>query len=650
MGLLHVTCCLALMQPSRALAGLPRITTEELAMTAPKVEPGADVEALLCQVSLEDRWEGGNVIASQEQTIRLKLFTQRAVEQFKTVELVYPATATLGRLNAKTILPDGREVRVPAQAMYGQVLFRKQGVAFYRKAFAPQDLTVGCILEYNYWFYGYDETSDYDHIEVQRDFPIERLELRVHPLSLSGLNLQMMSISFNLPPVAFVDEGQDQYLATLTDVRAFHAEPEMPAEDQVKSWILVYYTQRPEPSASDFWRGFSQRNYSSFHASTTPNGPIRDGLAKIPHQGGSDDRLRDIFEWCQTRIGNLTTDTTRSLTERSKTTVSVLPEETLQRGYGRPSEVALLFGALARAAGFETRPAFINSSRTSSLNLAFGQSYFLDARCVAVATHGGWRFLFPGVPGIAYGEIPEGLEGRHAVIADPESLIVASTPPSDPEQTLKVSSARLRMGADGSVDGDLKVMLTGQLARARFVEDLAKSQAQRVEDWYGELHERAGEGDLTQGAVEMPQNGGGQYVFLCHLHCAEYARPSERQFAVPCAYFRRRATPFFTSATRRWPIALPFAWTELDSVRIELPDLAVKPDLPADAQVNLESWGSYVRSASIDGTSILCVRRQVFGLNGTLDFSRASYSTIKDRLEDVREADAAWAHVALSKP
>jgi hypothetical protein len=71
-GLLSVACWMTtLLCPSRVAAQLPRITTEELTLAAPRVEASADADALVYDMRVEDRWEGGNLIASQEHSIRL---------------------------------------------------------------------------------------------------------------------------------------------------------------------------------------------------------------------------------------------------------------------------------------------------------------------------------------------------------------------------------------------------------------------------------------------------------------------------------------------------------------------------------------------------------------------------------------------------
>jgi hypothetical protein len=639
-----------LLCPSRVAAQLPRITTEELTLAAPRVEASADAEALVYDMRVEDRWEGGNLIASQEHSIRLKLFTSRGVEAFKTIDLVYPASATLGRVSAKTVLPDGQQIQVPSQAFYGQVLFRDKGTTWYRKSFSPPQLTVGCIVEYSYWFYGYDETSDYMPIEVQKNFPIERLELHVKPLTFPGLDLQMMSIAFNMAPVSFIDEGQDQFHATVTNIGAFHPEPLMPPEDQLRGWLLVYYTEPPELSAYDYWRKFSQRNYSSFRGASSPNGVIRSALGGAESGGVDGDQLRRIFDWCQTRIGNLATDTTRTRSERAKTEVSELPEETLRRGYGRPWEVALLFASLARAAGYEVRPAFINSRRTSPLSPSLGQAYFLDARGVAVARDRTWKLLFPGIPGVAFGDIPEGLEGRTALIADPDSAIWTTTPVSRPEATERISTARLRLGTSGELEGDLRISLTGQLARRRMLDDQTKSLSERIEAWYRELHDETGDVDLTEGQVEASQVGAPRYIFRCRVHSADYAQSNGGHLTMQSNFFRRHAQAQFTSSLRRWSIALPFSWSEVDTVLIEVPQHASNLQSPADRQIDLESWGAFKRLDSSSSGTLLCVRELVVGANGTLDFPRTFYSTLKEKLEDVRDADIAETRLDISPP
>ena len=62
--------------------------------------------------------------------------------------------------------------------------------------------------------------------------------------------------SGGLPPI--VKEKNGFYSMTMTNMPAYREEPRMPPEDQVRTWVLIYYTLSCRKFAAKILEGFGQ--------------------------------------------------------------------------------------------------------------------------------------------------------------------------------------------------------------------------------------------------------------------------------------------------------------------------------------------------------------------------------------------------------
>ena len=62
-------------------------------------------------------------------------------------------------------------------------------------------------------------------------------------------------LRFNMEDTKFVKDKNGFYKAAMENIPALKEEPQMPPEDEVRSWLLLYYTRenRKTANASDFW-------------------------------------------------------------------------------------------------------------------------------------------------------------------------------------------------------------------------------------------------------------------------------------------------------------------------------------------------------------------------------------------------------------
>ena len=78
-------------------------------------------------------------------------------------------------------------------------------------------------------------------LQFQRDIPAQLVKYLIKPYPYEGYGLRAQT--FHGTNSAFVKEKNGFYSTTMTNMPALKEEPQMPPEDQVRTWMLIYYTR-----------------------------------------------------------------------------------------------------------------------------------------------------------------------------------------------------------------------------------------------------------------------------------------------------------------------------------------------------------------------------------------------------------------------
>src|SRR5439155_8560841 len=186
--------------------------------------------------------------------------------------------------------------------------------------------------------------------------------------------------------------------------------------------------------------------------------------------------------------------------------------------------------------------------------------YFMTGRVIAIRDGQSWRFVNPANP-YASGTLRASQEACMAVIADPDEAVLATTPASEPDVSVRRRAARLTLAEDGTIDGDVTFTYTGHLAadlreadRYRNVEEREKS----VRDF---VVARLPGADVTGVRIEHATDLTLAYQYAFHLRVPGYAQATASRLLLMPALFEQKGPPVFTAADRRHPIHFDYAWT-----------------------------------------------------------------------------------------
>lgn len=455
-------------------------------------------------------------------TVRLQLATPADVQAYGVVTLPYSPSRgqTLLGVRAATILPNGRRVPVPADAIFDALVWQRGDRETRAFSWAFSSVEPGSVVEYEYTECYADGLPLPLRIPLQRELPVRSREVTAPPgLRASYLNCRNCQV--NLP--------------------AFREEPDAPAE----GLAIVEFA----PPAETSWTELARELAAEFQAEL--------GSQPVAAPGS----LESLAELCRTRIQNVLYRTD-NLTFRGIPAPSRSPAETWQRGYGTPHEINLLFAALARAAGHQVFLARV----VSRLDLP-GPSR-LSSELIAVRQADGYSFFNPGVPYLSAGLLDLDEEGRTALVATPKGPEFVTLPRSAASQNRTERTALLRALPDGSVQGTVTLTYTGHAAALRKRRAERQSPAERL----AALRQEFPGADIQHVEIKNLAVPAAPIRITFQVAVSPYADRSPRRLFFPGRFFARFAAPRFRAAKRTQPVEFPFAFSVHDTVTFLSPD------------------------------------------------------------------------------
>ncbi len=603
-----------------------------LALKAPVVEPDADAEAIFWDVQV-DLSPGKTVFANY---VRIKIFTERGKELRGKIELSYSSKNKIEDIAGRTIKADGTIIELKNEAIFDSTLIKLRRVKINAKTFAMQGVEPGAIIEYRWREVRHDTSGYFARLNFQRDIPIQVVKYTLKASSDTFLGFR--SKAFNMASTPMTAEKDKRFSYSMTNVRAFHDEPYMPPEDQVRSWMLAYY----EPPLSS--ANFTKYVYDDYKSKIKVNDDIkRAAQAAIGDASTPDQKLERLFQFCRTKLKNINDDAS-GLTgdDLAKLKENKTSADTLKRGMGTGADIDLLFAALATAAGFDARVAHL-ADRSDIfytpeefevlLNLYFMRSYN-----IAVRSANGWRFYDPASQYVPLGMLRWQEEGERAMIVDPLLPVLAKTPVSPPEKSVQKRTAALRLSEDGVIEGDVRIEYTGHFAVEKKEENDDESAEQREKGLRDLFKEQMSTAELSDIKIENVTDPDKPFIYAFHVRVPGYAQRTGKRLFLQPAFFQKGIGALFPAGTRQHPIYFHYPWKEEDSISITLPkgfdlDNADKP-----GPLKAGDVADYNVSIAVTAKRDELLFKRTFIFNALL-FPASRYAALKQLFDGIHERD-----------
>lgn len=593
--------------------GWKPVDPEHLALKTPVVEKDADAEVLFWEVQVEKGVEG----AELRHYIRIKIFTQRGGETQNKVELPFLNGVRITEIAGRTIKPDGSIVELGPDAVFETMLAKFGKYKVRAKSFAMPAVEPGVIIEYRYREVRKD--IFFLRLQFQRDIPIRQVKYSVKQTDATWASLRMKP--FNMNGAFFNEEGKNTRSVKLTNVPAFRPEPQMPPENEVRAWMLVYYASYF--SEFNFWNSFGKQVYETNKSALKVNDEIRKAAAEAMGDAATpEQKLERIYDYCRTKIKNLEKDPSVTEDDLARMKANKNPTETLRRGAGTPEDIDLLFAAMAKAAGFEARVAKSADRSDVFFDRNFASPYFLSTYHIAVNVNNQWRFYDPATTYLPAGMLRWQEEGIDTLVSDPVTPGFSRTPLSPPDKSKKIRAATLKLNEDGSLEGDVRVSFTGH-AGAEQKETLADiSPEEREKQLREAVKEWLGVTEISEVKFENVTDPIKPLVRSYRVRVASYAQRTGKRLFLQPAFFQHNAKPMFPNQERKYPVYFRYPWSEEDTVTIQLPAGFELDNADMPSSIKAENISLYDVNIQYDSQSrtLIYKRNFFFGGGGALLF------------------------------
>ena len=631
--------------PAAAVKWAP-IQPAQLAAQAPRIDPDADAEAVFWRTWVTDRMIGGRQPQTiKEQYVRIKIFTERGVQEHATIDLLSASDEiSIGDLRARTIKSDGRIVEVPGRSIFERTVSKAGGVKVRNKSFSMPGVEPGDLIEYQWKQYRDDHFSQYSRLYFQRDIPSWEVSYHVKPseFAWTRLGFLMGFQVFNVRSEGFRETPGGWQSITVQEVAAFEPEARMPPEDNVRSWMLLFYSKRRKFKPDKYWSELGKSIRREIRNDTKIDGAIKKKAAELtaglttPTQ-----KIDRILDYCLNQIKNIQHDRSGVTAEqRLKLKPRKKPSDTLKQGMGTGRDVIRLFTALLNAAGIRAYIALAAGRDDFFFRPQFLDPYFLDRMQVAVELDGKWKFYDPSSPYLEPGMLLWPEEGVESLILHRKQPFFQKTPSSGPERSQVLRKASLKLHEDGTLEGAVELVYRGHpgVSRKNLYDDYTPEERQKA--IAERVRERLNTAEVTEIEVRNATAVRDPFTVRYRIRVPGYAQGVGRRLLLQPAYFKMNVPPEFETRQRRYDLYFRHPWSETDEVTIELPKTHRLETAASPKPLEMRGVGEYDASLQQSDGNRLTYRRSFrFGDNGTILFRADAYPQLKRTFDFVHRQD-----------
>ncbi len=611
------------------------ISPAELAMKTPKVEPNADAEAIFWEVRVDDSSQD----LIMKNYIRVKIFTEKGREKYSKIDIPFVKGIKIKDIEARVVKPDGSIIELAEEDVFEREIVKTNKVKVKAKSFAIPNIEPGVIVEYKYKEVRKSSWASNMRMMFQHDIPIQNITYYFKPYDNTRY------FTFNMEDNKFVKDKGGFYRASMTNVPALKEEARMPPEDEVRSWLLLYYTDDKKGDAMNFWSRAGGLIVRIFDIKETlkPDKDIKNAVAEITAGANTpDEKLAKIHEFCKTQIRNLTYDA--SLTDEQKEEIkpNKSAEETFKKKQGTDDEINSLFASLADALGFETRIAFGGDKSEKFFNISQAHPSFIHYSAVAVKVGDRWKYYDPGSYFTSYGTLPWFEEDTAVLLLGYKDFVTTQTTFSDYKNSVAKRTAKLKLSEDGTLEGDVRIEYTGHLAYQYKMNNYDDSQNQREESLKEAVKETLSTAELSGIKIENAADPEKPFIYNYKIRVPNYAQKTGKRLFLQPGFFTANSKPLFSAADRKHDIFFQFPWSENDEVEIELPKGFTLDNADAPGGINdPQRISSLDVNIKVNNTAnLLTYKRQFyFGSGGRVLFQVGAYAPVKALFDAFNKAD-----------
>lgn len=628
------------------------VTPAELSAKTPVVEADADAEAIFWEIRIDD---SSTEDLSLRHYVRVKIFTERGREKYSKFDIPFSKRLRIKDLAARVIRNDGTITEIRKEDIFEREIIKAGGVKIKAKSFAVPNIEPGVIVEYRYKETRDDSGAKGMRLPFQRDVPIQNLSYYYKPYGSQQPSYQ----NYNFKDAKFVKDEKGFWLAKRMNVPAFREEPRMPPEDMVRPWMLltgtrfgitnasafgITYTVKNPGNTVGYWGAVSAENVPLYKYMTKSSNDIKKAAADITAGAMTpEEKLKKIYDFCQTQIKNTSFDSALTDEDRAKLPEVKSLNDVLKRKSASSQYVDMLFGALANAAGFETRIAFSGNRSEMFFQPEMTNEDLIHPAAIAVNVGSEWKFFNPGVPFLPYGMLVWYEEDTWALLVGDNNYMWRQTPLTEHGKSAAKRNGKFQLLEDGTIEGDVRIEYSGHPALTYRMENYDETADKRIENLKEEIKERTSTAEVSEVQIENMTDLSKPLVHRYKIRIPSYAQKTGKRLFLQPGFFEYGSNPLFSSASRKYDIFFRYPWSEADNITIKLPagfDLD-NADAPAPL-VDPQKIGSLSVKISVDkaNSALMYSRNFYFGGGGNTLFPAASYNAVKGLFDAFQKTEA----------
>ncbi|MGA9667745.1 MAG: DUF3857 domain-containing protein [Terracidiphilus sp.] len=567
---------LVLAAPTLVQAQFQQPTDEELKMTADPKAPGAAAVYLNREEKTDDNVHYHSIY------VRIKVLTEKGRE-LATVSIPYqPGDYKVAAIQGRTIHHDG--TIIPLKAKPSDMLDLKTSTHQYNQmVFTLPSVEVGSILEYYLQLRYSEDVVSSPRWDIQQPYFVHKAHYFFSPGFLSGQLItnnrgqvaEELMYQSRFGPASSQQVTRDtmgRYSLDLTDIPPLPDEEWMPPLNTLNWNVVFYYTT--VNSGEQFWN-VEGKHWAKFADSfINPSGTLKTAVAQIVSPGDSEEQVARRIYAAVMKLDNTDFTRKKSQTELKAQKVKAVKDATgvWKQQSGSGDEIALLYVALARAAGLKAWPMQVVDRDRAIFESTFLSMSQFDDYIAIVQIDAKDVFLDPGQKMCPFGDLHWKHQLAKGLRLSDNGTTIASTSAAPPKLAVVQRVADLTLDEGSNVKGTVRFVMTGPEAL-----HWRQLSIENDENQVRKLFNESLRDDLPEGVqadfdhflayTDYESN----LIGIANIS-GKIGSSTNARLILPGLFFESRAKhPFVGEETRTVQVDLHFAEMEQDEITYRLP-------------------------------------------------------------------------------
>jgi hypothetical protein len=621
------------------------ISSDDLALKDNPAQPGAHAMILYRQSHIDAR-RAAQDGDSDEEYIRIKVFTEEGVKHETNVEIVFSKQfSDIKDVRARTIRPDGSVVNFDGK-VFEKTVEKHNETKVLVKAFTLPEVQPGCIIEYKYRQQFKPGLLHSEEWIVSRSLFTRDAVFSIAPYTpRTGFAPTLVFRTTGLPQGSLPQrKGDGSYWMEVRNVPGLTEETLMPPIRALDARVEFYYRPAGEPvgeTTEQFWNRTGQRWSDELDKFLNKKVVIQGDLAATVAPGDPPEiKLRKIYARVQ-KIRDLSYEPTKTATERKEEHLKVdeNAEDVLSHGYANGRQINWLFIGLARAAGLEAYEVYL-VPRNRDVFMPTGQNAGQLTADIVWARAGDKEYwLDPSELYYPFGLLPWFETEAKGVRVTKTGAEFVQTPAATSTDATILRQAELELNEDGNATAKIQLDFTGEIAAIRRTEDRREDETGRRKSFEKYVEQWLPEGSTFEVTkIENWEDLAAPLHIEGNATVPGLGSAVGHRLLVPVTLFQTSFRTTFEPEKRVNLIYFTRRYEEIDDLKIQGPRGFKIETIPGKKVIDPGTSVSYEIAPAQQGDGVEVKRHFVLK---QIHFSKESYPALRAFFNNVKSIDEA---------